>query len=140
MLRDENIRQKQSAKPTKYRNRYRIAVINDDTLEERYSMHITKRSAYTLISTFIVILVGLTLALLTLTPIKYYLPGAADIKTQAETRADFQRLKIRTDSLEQALGYKDRYLNDLKKVLDSTSSQPLDTASLHIPKTELSTE
>jgi hypothetical protein len=84
--------------------------------------------------------VGLTLALLTLTPVKYYLPGAADIKTQEETYAEFQRLKIRTDSLEQALGYKDKYLNDLKKVLDSASAKPLDTANLHIPKTELSTE
>jgi hypothetical protein len=137
----EIIPQKQSAKPKKYRNRYRIAVINDATLEEKYSLHITKKSAYAWISTFIVILVGVTLALLTLTPIKYYLPGAADIRTQAEIQGDLQRLKIRTDSLEQALGYKDAYLRDLKNVLrDSAEPQSLDTTLLHIPKTEISKE
>ena len=135
MQEPENIPQKQSAKPKRYRNRYRIAIINDNTLEEKYSLHITKGSAYAWISTFIVLLVGLTLALLTLTPIKYYLPGAADTDVQGE----LQRLKIRTDSLEQALGYKDKYLKDLKNVLrDSASVQPLDTTILHVPKSDIS--
>ena len=44
-------------------------------------------------------------------------------------------LKIRTDSIEQALQYKQQYLNDLQKVLGGTVPK-LDTNKLDLPKLE----
>ena len=86
------------------------------------------------LSTIFVLMVGLTVALLVLTPLKYYIPGAA---TNTDSRRELQTLKIRTDSMEQALKYKDAYLNGLKKALGADAATN-DTSALHVPKTDIS--
>jgi len=46
---------------------------------------------------------------------------------------EFKQLKIRTDSLENAMKFKQQYLDDLKKVLEGNVSS-LDTNKLDLPK------
>jgi hypothetical protein len=45
-------------------------------------------------------------------------------------------LKYKTDSLEQAILYKDRYLNSIKKVLEGNTAALLDTTALQIEPIE----
>src|ERR1700754_2740922 len=86
------------------RNSYRLVVMNDDTYEEVVTFRLTRLSVYIGLSTVFVVLVGLTIALIAFSPIKYYIPGYGT----RESRTQLQMLKIRTDSLEQALHYKDQ--------------------------------
>ena len=58
-------------------------------------------------------LVTLTVALIVFTPLKQYVPGYGSQSAKRE----LQLLKIRTDSLEQSMLYKDQYMANLKKVL-----------------------
>src|SRR5271163_3546008 len=97
------------------RNRYRLVVMNEDTYEEVVKFRLSRLSVYIALSTIFVLLTILTVALIVFTPIKYYLPGVGygDVKQIKE----YKQLKIRTDSMENALQDKQQYLDNLKKVL-----------------------
>lgn len=112
-------------------NRYRLVVMNDDTYEEVVTFKLSRLSVYIGLSTIFVLLVTLTTALLVYSPLKYYIPGYGNGK---ENRAELQALKIRTDSLEQAIQYKDQYLQGIKKVLNGDAVAQRDTTMLQVPK------
>ena len=78
-----------------------------------------------------VLLTILTVALIVFTPIKYYLPGVG--YGDARQVKEFRQLKIRTDSMENALKYKEQYFDDIKKVLQG-KVPTLDTNKLDLPK------
>ena len=119
------------------RNRYRLVVMNEDTYEEVVKFKLNRLSVYIALSSLFVLLVGLTVALIVFTPLKYYLPGVG--YGNAKQVKEYRMLKMRTDSIEQALQYKQRYVNDLQKVLQGNIPQ-LDTNKLNLPKVETSDE
>ena len=117
-------------------NRYRLVVMNDDTYEEVITFRLSRLSVYVALSSIFVLLVSLTVALLVLTPLKYYIPGYGN----SSSRVELQALKMRTDSLEQAIIYKDQYLNNIKKVLGTDMPAQLDTTSLKVSKPDISND
>jgi hypothetical protein len=106
------------------RNRYRLVVMNEDTYEEVVKFKLSRLSVYIFLS---------IIALLVFTPLKYYLPGTGygNVKQMREHKI----LKIRTDSMEQALQFKQKYYDDLHKVLKG-KLPVLDTNKLDLPKVE----
>jgi hypothetical protein len=115
-------------------NRYRLVVMNDDTYEEVITFRLSRLKVYVALSTIFVLLISLTVALLVLTPLKFYIPGYGN----STSRVELQALKMRTDSLEQAILYKDHYLDDLKKVFGVGMPSQVDTTSLKVPKPDIS--
>lgn len=113
-------------------NRYRLVVMNDDTYEEVVTFKLSRLSVYVTLSTIFVLLTGLTVALIVFTPLRMYIPGYGDVNAMRELR----ELKVRTDSLEQVMQYKDKYLDNVKSVLQGNISVKLDTTTLKIPNTE----
>jgi hypothetical protein len=118
------------------RNRYRLVVMNDDTYEEVVTFKLSRLSVYVLLSAIFVVLVGLTVALIVFTPLKYYIPGYDDLKIGRE----YRQLKYRTDSLEQQVNYQARYIDGLKKVLKGDVTVNLDTTKITLPKDEYSND
>src|SRR4051794_30114892 len=114
------------------RNRYRLVIMNDDTYEEVVTFKLSRLSVYVTLSTIFVLLTGLTVALIVFTPLKMYIPGYGDVTNTRELR----ELKIKTDSLEQAMRYKDQYMSNIKRVLGGDISVKLDTTTLNIPVPE----
>ncbi|MEO6537871.1 MAG: hypothetical protein ABIT07_06565 [Ferruginibacter sp.] len=115
------------------RNHYRLVIMNEDTYEEVVKFKLNRLSVYIAFSTLFVLMVGLTAALIIFTPLKYYLPGVG--YGNAKEVKEYRALKIRTDSMEQALQYQHKYFLDLQKVLQGNISK-LDTNKLAIPKVE----
>ena len=113
-------------------NRYRLVVMNDDTYEEVVTFKLSRLSVYVFLSTVFVLLTGLTVALIVFTPLKLYIPGYGDLNNTTELR----ELKIRTDSLEQEVRYRDQYFQSLRNVLQGSSTVKMDTTALKIPKAE----
>ncbi|MES1160354.1 MAG: hypothetical protein ABUM51_06345 [Bacteroidota bacterium] len=113
-------------------NRYRLVVMNDDTYEEVVTFKLSRLSVYAFLSTVFVLLTGLTVALIVFTPLKLYIPGYGDMNNTRELR----ELKIRTDSLEQEMIYREQYFQSLRNVLQGNSSVRPDTTTLKMPKTE----
>lgn len=114
------------------RNRYRLVVMNDDTYEEVTNFRLTRLSVYVALCTVFVLLVGLTVALIVFTPLKYYIPGYGSAKIDRE----YRQLKYVTDSLEKQVTYQSQYIDGLKKVLTGTTTVKLDTTQLQVPKEE----
>ncbi len=119
------------------RNRYRLVVMNEDTYEEVVKFRLSRLSVYIVLSSVFVLLTILTVALIVFTPIKYYLPGVG--YGDARQVKEFRQLKMRTDSMDNALKYKQQYLDDLKKVLEG-KVPVMDTNRLNLPKVENTTE
>lgn len=119
------------------RNRYLLVVMNEDTYEEVVKFRLSRLSVYIVLSTVFVLLTILTVALIVFTPIKYYLPGVG--YGDARQVKEFRQLKIRTDSMENAMKFKQQYLDNLKKVLEGKVSS-LDTNKLDLPKEDNTNE
>lgn len=118
------------------RNRYRLVVMNDDTYEEVATFKLNRLSVYIALCTVFVVLVGLTVALIVFTPLKYYIPGYGD---QAERRLMID-MKIRADSMEQQLRYREAYWDNVKKILNGEVTAKADTSTLSLPNLEKSTD
>jgi hypothetical protein len=114
------------------RNRYRLVVMNDDTYEEVVTFKLSRLSVYVFLSTVFVVLVGLTVALIVFTPLKYYIPGYDDLKVGRE----YRQLKYKTDALEQQVNDQARYIDGVKKILQGNVSVKLDTTGITLPKEE----
>ena len=114
------------------RNRYRLVIMNDDTYEEVATFKLNRLSVYIALCTIFVVLVGLTVALIVFTPLKYYIPGYG---SQAE-RNEMVNMKIRADSLEQQLKYREAYWDNVKQILSGDVPEKRDTVSLQVPNLE----
>jgi hypothetical protein len=116
------------------RNRYRLVVMNDDTYEEVVTFKLSRLSVYIMLSTIFVLLVGLTVALIVFTPLKYYIPGTnTDYKSVTEQR----QLKYKVDEAEKQIKQLEQYNDALKKgPLSSGTTIVLDTTRLSVPKGE----
>ena len=119
----------------RFRNRYRLVVMNDDTYEEVVTFRLSRMSVYIAFSTIFVLLIGLTVALIVFTPLKYYIPGYGN----AGMGREYRQLKYVTDSLEKQVHYQTQYINDVKKVLGGGVAD-LDTTQLKLPKDEFSND
>ncbi len=117
-------------------NQYRLVIMNDDTYEEVVTFKLTRLSVYVGFSTIFVLLVSMSVALVIFTPLKYYVPGYGS----RQSRAELQLLKIRTDSLEQTIHYREQYLESVKKVLNGTAPTQRDTLAIPVPKPEISND
>ena len=115
-------------------NRYRLVVMNDDTYEEVVTFKLSRLSVYIGLSTIFVVLIGLTVALIVFTPLKYYIPGYDDLKVGRE----YRQMKYRVDSLERQVDYQAKYIDNFKKVLSGDINSSLDTTNLKVPKDEFS--
>ena len=116
------------------RNRYRLVVMNDDTYEEVVTFKLSRLSVYIGLSTIFVVLVGLTVALIVFTPLKYYIPGYDDLKVGRE----YRQMKYQVDSMNKAMANQEKYNENIKRVLRGDAPAALDTIQLQVPKDELS--
>ncbi len=115
------------------RNKYRLVVMNEDTYEEVVTFKLSRLSVYIALCTLFVLLVGLTVALIAFTPLKLYIPGFGDA-TQAK---EFMQLQLKADSIEKTLIQKQRYIDNVEKILKGDMVKP-DTVTLKVKKNKKS--
>jgi hypothetical protein len=118
------------------RNRYRLVVMNDDTYEEVVTFKLSRLSVYIGLCMVFVILVGLTVALIVFTPLKYYIPGYDSLKVARE----YRQMKVRVDSLDRVVEQQGKYIDNIKKVMIGSNTAVLDTMQLQTPKDEISND
>ncbi|MEO7263419.1 MAG: hypothetical protein ABIW38_00840 [Ferruginibacter sp.] len=119
------------------RNHYRLVIMNEDTYEEVVKFKLTRLSVYIVFSTVFILMVAITSSLIMFTPLRYYLPGST--YGNARQVKEYRDLKIRTDSMDQALRQQHKYFDNIQKVLQGNISK-LDTNQLSLPKLENSTD
>jgi len=110
--------------------------MNDDTYEEVVTFKLSRLSVYIALSTIFVLLVGLTVALIVFTPLKYYIPGYDELKIGRE----YRQMKYRVDSLERQVSNQANYIDHIKNILQGNSTVILDTTKINLPKDEISND
>jgi hypothetical protein len=105
---------------------YRLAITNDETLQEAMVVHLTKRSLYILLSGTLVAIFLLFSTLLFFTPIRYYLPGyQKDV-----SREELKSLKILSDSLIRLNQIREQYIFNWIEVANGQINTQRDTTPL----------
>lgn len=95
------------------RNPYRLVILNDESLEERYSVKLTKLNMYIGLSSVLVMVVFLVTSLIVFTPLKQYIPGYGDVGI----RSQIVDLQIKTDSLETLVFQQEAWIQNIHNVM-----------------------
>ncbi|HTX89293.1 MAG TPA: M23 family metallopeptidase [Bacteroidales bacterium] len=103
----------------KLRNKYRLVLMNDSTLEERLTFRLSRLNVFIALGTLTIILIFLTTILIAFTPLKEYIPGYTNVGLQKQ----LYELQIKTDSVQKALVKKDLFLKNLQDVINGKDLQ-----------------
>ncbi len=112
------------------RDKYRLVILSEDTLEERLSFKLSRMNVFVAIGVLSIALVILTTYIIAFTPLKEYIPGYTDVTLQRR----IYELQLRSDSVAIVLNSKQALLDNIKDVLggnipdDRTQLTPEDTA------------
>jgi murein DD-endopeptidase MepM/ murein hydrolase activator NlpD len=98
----------------KLRNKYRLVVMNDQTLEERSSFRLSPMNVFVAAGIILILLITGTIYLIAFTGLREYIPGYAD---PGMRRKVFQ-LNMKADSLQHVLDARDWYVNNIKGIID----------------------
>lgn len=98
----------------KLRNKYRLVIMNDQTLEERFSLRLSPLNVFVFSGTVLISLVTLTIYLIAFTPLREYIPGYTD----TSMRRKLITLNLAVDSLQQKILARDIFLENLRRVIN----------------------
>ena len=106
------------------RSKFRLVVMNDQTLEEKFALRLTPMNIIVFGGTFALSLITLTLYLIAFTPLREYIPGYTDVNI----RRNLLTVSLKADSLDNQMNAQNKYLANLLNVLndkiDTTSYNP----------------
>lgn len=106
----------------KWSFKYRFVILNSDTFEERLSFKLSRLNVFVLSSFALVFLIGGTTLLISLTPLREYIPGY----TSTNMRRQVVELNNLSDSLLSAIESRDRYLQNIKLIVDGKTPAEVD--------------
>ncbi len=98
----------------KLRNKYRLVIMNDETLEERISLRLSPLNVFVFLGTIIISFVTLTIYIIAFTPLREYIPGYTDTGMRRKLVA----LTLQSDSLQDQLAAQDFYFQNLRNVVN----------------------
>lgn len=96
------------------KSKFRFVVMNDQTLEEKFSLRLTPMNLIVVGGTSALLIITLTLYLIAFTPIREYIPGYADVNM----RRNLIKMTLKTDSLMQKLNADEKYLSNMLDILN----------------------
>jgi murein DD-endopeptidase MepM/ murein hydrolase activator NlpD len=92
---------------------YRITIFNDYTFKEVWKIRATKRDIFTIVAAFSLVMFILVLVIIAFTPIRELIPGYPDGKERRQIVMN----AILVDSIKKELEVRDRYFENLKRVI-----------------------
>ncbi|MEB8328240.1 M23 family metallopeptidase [Flavobacteriaceae bacterium KMM 6897] len=95
-------------------HKYRLVILNENTFEEKISFKLSRLNVFVTGSLFIVALIACTTVLIAFTPLREYIPGYSSTKLKRQAI----ELTYKTDSLVTVLNYTNKYLDNIRMVLN----------------------
>ncbi len=105
------------------KEQYRLVVLHNETLEEKKSWQFTLYRFFIAIALLIIILISLTIAIISFTPLREYIPGYGNAKQAQQLRI----LSNKLDSLELIYNQYDYYEKNVRNIFDGNISYQYDT-------------
>ena len=114
----------------KIRFKYKLSILNENTLEDIFTFRASGLSAFLVVAFFAALLISLTAIVIINTPIRNYLPGYLN----SEIRRDLVDNALKADSLEHALDVQSRYVDNISSIFRGDTVKapvlPVDTLSV----------
>jgi len=111
----------------KWRFKYRLVVLNSETFEERLSFNMSKLNVFLFVCVSLTLLVGGTATIIAFSPLREYIPGY----TSTNIRRQVVSLNVLSDSLKTELDSRERYLQNIKNIIEGTL---VDTSDFYVPE------
>ncbi len=108
---------------------YRMTFIDEESMEEVSSYKLSMGKLYILGSSLLVVIVLITVSIMLLTPLKYYIPGYGNDKARLQTI----KLKQSVDSLTDLVAAQQQYEDNIKRIIAGKEKER-DTARLDMRK------
>jgi murein DD-endopeptidase MepM/ murein hydrolase activator NlpD len=108
----------------RWRNKYRLVFMTDDTLEERFTFRLSRMNVFIALGTLAIVLIFLTSFLIAFTPLREYIPGYTNVGLTKR----LYKLQLKTDSIERVLVAKDLFIRNIRDVIngkDLTDDKPV---------------
>lgn len=105
---------------SKLKDKYRLVLLNDQTLEEKLSFRLSRLNVFIVLGAISIFLVFITTYIIAFTPLREYIPGYASVTSQDAV----YELQRKADSLENAMKEKDLYLLNIKNIM--SGKEPVD--------------
>lgn len=93
--------------------KYRVVIMNEDTLQEKASMRLNRLNVFVFGSLFAIFMIVLTSIIIVYTPLRQYILGFSE----AELKQQIVELTFKSDSLETKMKANDLYFSSIQKVL-----------------------
>ena len=97
----------------KLKDRYRLVILNEDTLEDVWYAVLSRMNFMVWIGFIGVVLVALGIVLVSFTPLREYIPGYPD----GNIRWVYLQNAIKVDSLEEQIKLRDQYIENIRYIL-----------------------
>ncbi len=98
----------------KLHHKYRLVIMNNETLEEKLNIRLTRFNVFLAFGTVFFLLIVGTIYFIAFTPLREYIPGYADFNTRQVLR----ELTMRADSLEKDLRQKDLFIMNIRNIVE----------------------
>ncbi len=107
---------------------YRVNIINEETMQEALTLHLTKKSVFIVLSSMFISMFLLFSILIFFTPLKYYVPGNNNKEVSRKTLIQLQQL---SDSVTKLNSLQEKYIYNLLQITKGNSSFLRDTNLLN---------
>ena len=96
------------------KNRYRLVIMNDETLEEKASFNLRLLNVFVTAGLGIILLITITTFLIAFTGLREYIPGYADLKTQWRVYS----LVLKADSMQRSIDARDKFIGNIRNIVN----------------------
>ena len=133
MIFANNMQEKRGEKKywSKLLHKYRFVIMNEDLLEEKLAVKLSRLNVLLLIGCFAIVCISLSLFFITYTPLSEYIPG----KSSGEVQKDLIELSLKSDSLENILLNRTIYLQNINNIINGSDLvTPIENTISHSKK------
>jgi len=97
----------------KFKNKYRLVVLNEDTFEEKISLRLSQLNVFVIVGLSSFALIILVTIIIAFTPLRQFIPGYTDINMR---KMGIENM-LKMDSLEVVIAQKDLYIGNIKHII-----------------------
>ena len=122
----------------RWRFKYRFVILNSENFEEKLSFNISRLNVLLLTCISITLLMGGTALVIAFSPLREYIPGY----TSTNIRRQMVSLNLLSDSLNNELANRERYLQNIKNIIEGNpiDTKPADSVNNFSSQMELTVE
>lgn len=127
---NEKRRKKRKAFWSNIKFKYKLTIINENTLEEVVSLYVSKLNGISVLLSVFTVLFLITAAIIAFTPLRNYLPGYMN----SEVRSQIVKNALQVDSLQQVLDRQNLYIMNIQDIfrgnIKTDTVQSIDSLTL----------